>query len=88
MSVESASAHLVIVSPKPSPNAAAELEGSLHSRLDSLEVDRLSPEAAPSLLNRAKSRAANADLCVVALHVPLVTGTGRLGLPPPSGGLV
>ncbi len=77
------SAHLVIVSPKPSPNAAAELEGSLDSRLDSLEVDRLSPEAAPSLLNRAKSRAANADLCVVALHVPLVTGTGRLGLPLP-----
>ena len=76
------SAHLVIVSPKPSPNAAAELEGSLGSRLDSLEVDRLSPEAAPSLLNQAKSRAANADLCVVALHVPLVTGTGRLGLPP------
>ena len=75
------SAHLVIVSPKPSPNAAAELEGSLGSRLDSLEVDRLSPEAAPSLLNQAKSRAANADLCVVALHVPLVTGTGRLGLP-------
>lgn len=76
------SAHLTIVSPTSSSNPAAELEGHLGSRLDSLEVDRLSPEAAPSLLNQAKSRAANADLCVVALHVPLVTGTGRLGLPP------
>ena len=75
------SAHLIVVSPRPSPNAAADLEGHLGSRLDSLEVDRLSPEATPSLLNQAKCRAANADLCVVALHVPLVTGTGRLGLP-------
>ncbi len=75
------SGHLIIASARPSPGAAADLEGHLRTRLDSLEVDRLSSEAAPSLLNQAKSRAANADLCVVALHVPLVTGTGRLGLP-------
>lgn len=75
------SAHLLILSAKPSPGAAADLEGQLGTRLDSLEVNRLSPEAAPSLLDRVKDGAGKADLCVVALHVPLVTGTGRLGLP-------
>ena len=75
------SGHLVIASARPSPGAAADLEGHLRTRLDSLEVDRVSPEAAPSLLNRVRNRAGKADLCLVALHVPLVTGTGRLGLP-------
>lgn len=76
------SGHLIIVSTRPTPGAAADLEGQLRTRLDSLEVDRVSSEAAPSLLSQARNRAANADLCLVALHVPLVTGTGRLGLPP------
>ena len=76
------SGHLVIASARPSPGAAADLEGHLRTRLDSLEVDRVSPESAPSLLNRVRNRDGKADLCLVALHVPLVTGTGRLGLPP------
>ena len=76
------SGHLIIVSTRPSPGAAAGLEDHLRKRLESLEVDRLSPDAAPSQLNQAGNRAGKADLCVVALHVPLVTGTGRLGLPP------
>ncbi len=76
------SGHLIIVSARPSPGAAADLEGHLRTRLDWLEVDRLSPEAAPSLLKQVENRAGKADLCLVALHVPLVTGTGRLGLPP------
>lgn len=76
------SGHLVIASARPSPGAATDLEGHLRTRLDSLEVDRVSSEAAPSLLNRVRNRAGKADLCLVALHVPLVTGTGRLGLPP------
>ena len=75
------SGHLVIASARQSPRAAADLEGHLRTRLDSLEVDRLSYESDPSLLNQVRNRAGNADLCVVALHVPLVTGTGRLGLP-------
>ncbi len=75
------SAHLIIVSAKPSPSAAADLEDHLRTGLDLLEVDRLSPEATPALLNQVKDRAGKADRCVVALHVPLVTGTGRLGLP-------
>ena len=75
------SGHLIIASARPSPGAAADLEGHLGTRLDSLEVDRLSSEAVPSLLNRVGNRAGQADLCVVALHFPLVTGTGRLGLP-------
>ena len=77
------SAHLIVVSARPSPRAAAELEGQLRTRLDAVTVDRLSSEAAPSLLNQARSRARKADLCLVALFVPLVTGTGRLGLPTP-----
>jgi len=77
------SGHLIIASARPSPGVAAELEVHLRARLDGLEVDRLSFEAAPSMLNRVKNRIGKADLCVVALHVPLVTGTGRLGLPPP-----
>ena len=77
------SAHLIVVSARPSPGAAAELEGQLRTRLDAVTVDRLSSEVAPSLLNQARSRARKADLCLVALFVPLVTGTGRLGLPPP-----
>ena len=76
------SGHLIIASARPSPGAAADLEGHLRRRLDSLAVDRLSSEAAPALLNRVRNRAGKADLCLVALHVPLVTGTGRLGLPP------
>ena len=76
------SGHLIIVSTRPSPGAAAGLEDHLRKRLESLEVDRLSPDAAPSQLNQAGNRSGRADLCVVALHVPLVTGTGRLGLPP------
>ncbi|MCY3756572.1 MAG: serine hydrolase [Acidobacteria bacterium] len=76
------SGHVIIVSARPSPGAAADLEGRLRARLDWLEVDRLTPEAAPSLLKQVRNRAGKADLCVVALHVPLVTGTGRLGLPP------
>ena len=76
------SGHVIIVSAKPAPGAAADLEGHLRTRLDWLEVDRLSPEAAPSLLKQVENRAGKSDLCVVALHVPLVTGTGRLGLPP------
>ncbi len=76
------SGHLIIVSTRPSPGAAADLEGCLRTRLDSLAVDRLSSEAAPSLLDQVRNRAGKADLCLVALHVPLVTGTGRLGLPP------
>ena len=76
------SGHLIIVSTRPSRAAAADLEDHLRTRLDSLEVDRLSPDLAPSQLNHVKNRAGKADLCVVALHVPLVTGTGRLGLPP------
>ena len=76
------SGHLIIASARPSPGAAADLEGHLRTRLDSLEVDRLSSEAAPALLNRVRNRAGKADLCLVALHVPLVTATGRLGLPP------
>ena len=75
------SGHLIIVSTRPTPGAAADLEGQLRTRLDWLEVDRVSSEAAPSLLERVKNRAGKADLCLVALHVPLVTGTGRLGLP-------
>ena len=76
------SGHLVIASAGPSPGAAADLEGHLRTWLDSLEVDRLSYESDPSLLNQVRNRAGKADLCLVALHVPLVTGTGRLGLPP------
>ena len=75
------SGHLTIVSTRPTPGAAADLEGHLRMRLDSLEVDRLSSEAAPPLLEQVENRAGKADLCLVALHVPLVTGTGRLGLP-------
>ena len=75
------SAHLIIVSARPSPAAAADLETHLRTRLDSLAVDRLSPQSATSLLNPVKHRAGEADLCLVALHFPLVTGTGRLGLP-------
>ena len=76
------SGHLIIVSTRPAPGAAADLEDHLRKRLDTLEVDRLSSEASPALLDHVKNRAGKADLCLVALHVPLVTGTGRLGLPP------
>ncbi len=75
------SGHLTIVSTRPTPDAAADLEGHLRMRLDSLEVDRLSSEATPPLLEQVENRAGKADLCLVALHAPLVTGTGRLGLP-------
>ena len=76
------SGHLIILSTRPSPGAASDLEGHLRTRLDWLEVDRLSSDAAPELLDQVENRAGKADLCLVALHVPLVTGTGRLGLPP------
>lgn len=80
------SGHLIIVSTRSSPGAAGDLEGRLRTRLDWLEVDRLSSDAAPELLDRVRNRAGKAELCLVALHVPLVTGTGKLGLPPRLAG--
>ncbi len=70
------SAHLIIISATPSPKAATELERQLLARLDVLEVDRLSPETTRSQLNQCRARANRADLSVVALVAPLVTGTG------------
>ncbi len=75
------SAHLMVISDLPSPKSATELERQLLARLDFLEVDRLSPETAPSQLTRARARARKADLIMVVLFAPLVTGTGRVGLP-------
>ena len=71
------SAHLVVFSATPFPEAAGELERQFLARVDSLEVDRLSPETALSQLTQALARSKKADLNVIALFAPLVTGTGR-----------
>ena len=71
------SAHLILITRSHQFQSATEFEVQLRARIESVQVDRLYLKN----LIQTKPLAKQADLTIIALFTPLITGTGEIKFP-------